>query len=88
VLLKGALPLSGGVGTYSKVGAATPIYIPGLSSCKSGTAAQFYPSISLGVTADLAENQVLDISWNRLVFGGSIKYIDLYAIGFSYHFST
>lgn len=87
VLLKAALPLTGGVGPFTKVGAATPIYIPGLSSCKSGTAAQLYPSITLGVTADLAENQVLDLSWNRLVFGGSIKYIDFYAIGFTYHFN-
>lgn len=85
--LKATVLFSDTIGIYTKLGPATSIYVPGLDSCKQGTGVKFYPSISLGVSAGLANNTVLDVSWNRLILGGSTKYIELYAIGFSYHFT-
>lgn len=41
---------------------------------------------SLGVSYDLSQNWVADLSWTRVAVGGVINNMDLYAIGFSYHF--
>jgi hypothetical protein len=89
LLLKGTMPITGAVGIFSKAGVATSIYLPGLNSCKQNSnMANFYPSISLGTNFSLSEGIIADLSWNRLITGGSLKNIDLYAIGFSYHFDV
>lgn len=88
VLLKALLPVSSSGGIYSKAGVATNINLPFLNSCKeSNNMGNFYPEIDLGAYFDLSEGFVTDISWNRLITGGSTKNIDLYAIGFTYHFN-
>lgn len=44
------------------------------------------PTFSLGATYDLNQNWQTDISWTRLATGGAVNYVNLYAIGLSYHF--
>tara|TARA_R110000868_G_scaffold213004_4_gene462904 strand:+ start:19 stop:579 length:561 start_codon:yes stop_codon:yes gene_type:complete len=86
VVLKGTMPVSETIGIFAKAGVATTIYIPGLNSCQEGTAAKFYPTVSTGGSFGLSEGLFFDISWNRLGVRGDLSYIDLYALGFSYHF--
>lgn len=86
VVLKGTMPVSDSIGIFAKAGAATTVYIPGLNSCQEGTAAKFYPTVSAGGSFGLTDGLFADISWNRLGVRGDLSYIDLYALGFSYHF--
>lgn len=86
LVLKGTLMFSETIGIYSKLGPATNIYLPGLNSCGEGTATKIYPTMSVGTSLGLTGNAVLDVSWNRLILGGTAKYIQLYGVGLSYHF--
>jgi hypothetical protein len=88
LLLKGSMPISGGTGVYAKAGAATSVYVPGLNSCKSSGSGNLYPAVSIGGSASVTNSTALDVSWNRYIYGGSVKNIDLYAIGFIYSFSA
>ena len=44
------------------------------------------PTASLGVSYDLSQNWVMDLSWNRVMAGSVIKNMTMYAVGISYHF--
>lgn len=44
------------------------------------------PTFSLGVSYDLTSAWQADVSWTRLFTGGTLKTMDLFAFGLSYHF--
>lgn len=87
LLLKASMPVGQGSAIFTKLGAATNIYVPGLDSCKdNSTGTKFYPAISLGAGLPVSDGLNIDVSWNRFIFGGTIKNIDFYALGFYYRF--
>jgi opacity protein-like surface antigen len=47
---------------------------------------KFAPTISVGAGYDLNQNWVVDVSWTRLLAGGAASNVDMYGLGFSYHF--
>lgn len=53
---------------------------------ESSNDVKFRPTVSLGASYDLSQNWVADISWNRIMVGGMVNNVNLYAIGISYHF--
>lgn len=55
------------------------------NSSSNGNTTSVRPLIGLGVSYDLSQNWVTDLSWTRVLSGGGIKSADLIAIGFSYH---
>lgn len=44
------------------------------------------PVVGVGVSYDLTQNWVTDLSWTRIIGSGSFKNADLIALGISYHF--
>ena len=47
---------------------------------------QFKPTISIGASYTMTQNIVIDGTWNRLMMGGTLGNVDMFALGFSYHF--
>ncbi|TAK76965.1 MAG: hypothetical protein EPO11_03370 [Gammaproteobacteria bacterium] len=67
--------------TYSDGTTAT------VNSCsKSSSTTQARGTASLGISYDLSQNVVADISYNRLFTSGDTGAITTYALGISYHF--
>lgn len=53
---------------------------------KSTNTNQVKPIVSAGVSYDLSQNWVADLSWTRLMTGGIPGNVDLFGLGVSYHF--
>lgn len=53
---------------------------------KSENAITYRPTVSAGVSYDLSQNWVADVSWNRIMVGDKVSNMDFFALGFSYHF--
>jgi opacity protein-like surface antigen len=93
ILGKGILPL-GKLGIYGKAGVivsytqSTGDLNPDLTSTcgKSDHSVNARPGFGAGISYDLSQNWVADVSWNRFMVGGVVNSIDYYALGFSYHF--
>ncbi len=47
---------------------------------------KYRPIVTFGMSYDLSQNWVVDVSWTRLFINDVISSIDFYALGFSYHF--
>lgn len=67
-------------------GSLNPNLGPGAVCGKSKYVTQFKPTISVGASYTMTQNIVIDGTWNRLMMGGTLGSIDMYALGFSYHF--
>ena len=46
----------------------------------------FRPTASIGAGYDFSQNWVADVSWTRVMTYGIVQNVDMYALGFSYHF--
>ena len=58
------------------------------STCgSSSNTLNFRPTASVGASYDISQNWVGDLSWTRIMTYGIVKNVDLYALGFSYHFT-
>jgi len=90
VVGKGIFPVGSIGDVYGKLGGA--VVYQGTSRLirpavgKSRYTVKLSPTFSLGVSYDLSQNWVADISWNRIMTGGMLNTVDFYALGFSYHF--
>jgi opacity protein-like surface antigen len=94
---KGILQSTLGVGIYGKAGLAV-VYAKksgsliveesdGVSSnTSSSTTIRALPTFGAGISYDITQSVVVDISATRLLGSGGIKSIDFYALGFTYHF--
>lgn len=91
---KGSLPVSA-FELFFKAGAAA-IYETTSGSLNSATktggcgnsknVVKYHPTLSVGAGYDLSQSWVADVSWNRLIVGGAVNYMDFFALGISYHF--
>jgi opacity protein-like surface antigen len=94
VVGKGSFPIASAFDIFGKAGVAltylttTGSLNPDLSkSCgKSQYVEKFRPTVSVGASYDLSQNWVVDFSLNRIMVGGAVSNVDLYALGISYHF--
>jgi hypothetical protein len=88
VVGKGDLPW-GSFDIFAKGGVAV-IYLTEsgafTSNCKNVYSNKFRPTMSLGAGYDLSQNWVTDLSWTRVMVGSTVKNIDFFALGVSYHF--
>ncbi len=63
--------------------------LPNYNYINSGSntyAVKLAPTFAVGASYDLDQSWQLDASWTRYFAGGSLKGMDLYALGLSYHF--
>jgi len=56
--------------------------------CKTASSITARPLVAAGVSFDLNQSWVVDLSWSRILKGGNMKNADLKALGISYHFTT
>lgn len=89
--LKGILPIaSSGVGVFAKLGLAIVKTSKGQSLVQPQTnanATYTRPLMAVGISYDLTQNWVTDLSWTQITKGGAFQNADLIALGFSYHFT-
>lgn len=94
---KGIFPVAHAFDIFGKAGAALVYQTTsgGLNPISSGTTGQcgqtqyqnnIRPTVSVGASYDINQNWVADLSWNRIMVGGVLSSVDLYALGISYHF--
>ncbi|MDR3490634.1 MAG: outer membrane beta-barrel protein [Gammaproteobacteria bacterium] len=61
----------------------------GTTSCSSNqntNSTTVRPAIGVGMSYDLTQNWVIDLSWMRVLKGGGLQNADLRSIGITYHF--
>lgn len=85
---KGSFPL-GSFDVYAKGGGALAYLVT--SAGLNGSSKRRYnykvaPTYSFGASYAFTPNWVADVSWNRLMIGGTFGNISMYALGISYHF--
>lgn len=61
---------------------STQVFNSGSNSYSS----KLTPTFTLGASYDFNQNWVMDASWTTFMVGGVLSKMNLYAIGFSYHF--
>lgn len=92
-LAKGTVPM-GSFDVFGKAGAgfmydttSGSLNPDSTKSCgKSQRQTRVRPVLGIGASYDFTQNWVMDLSWTRYLVGGTIKNMDHYAVGVSYHF--
>ncbi|OGT41277.1 MAG: hypothetical protein A3F42_07305 [Gammaproteobacteria bacterium RIFCSPHIGHO2_12_FULL_37_34] len=92
-LIKGMLPIKV-IDVFGKAGVAITYLTtsgdlnPDLNKhCGPSTNQILYrPMISVGMSYDLSQNWVADVSWARIMVGNVVSSVDFYGVGISYHF--
>jgi len=91
LLGKGMLPLAdSGFGVFGKLGGAylnskTTGSVEGIS-LPSSSSSSFRPVVGVGVSYDMTQNWVADLSYTRILYNSSqVKNPDFIALGISYH---
>lgn len=91
---KGTLPIGSAFDVFGKAGVGYMYTTtsgslnpdPTRSCGRSKHQGQVRPIFAVGASYDLTQNWVSDLTWTRYMVGGTIKNIDAYSIGISYHF--
>ena len=93
VLVKGIVPI-GNLGLYAKAGpvvtyakTSEALNPEPTGSCNDSTyETNVRPEFGAGISYDLSQNWVVDVSWSRIMTGTIVNNIDYYALGITYHF--
>lgn len=89
---KGTYPImKSGIGIFAKAGLSMMrvSYAGSLNaSGKGSTTNSARPIIGLGASYDLNQHWVTDLSWTRVLSGGSVKAADFIALGIAYHITA
>ena len=91
ILGKGILPLSEGLGMFSKLGAAILYTDPNTelknaSSIIQDATDRTHLVVGLGASYDIDANTEIGCSWSRILKRGHVQHIDFVSIDLTYHF--